>query len=160
MTRPAAPCAALVGGVAALGPAPAAVYGTGKTVQYRNADGGYVTTASFGELLREAVFSDEDMARAAALLLAGNLPEQGVKTALILLSALLERGTQAGCAEETWRQVFTLLDYGATFTERVAAENVQARAEVRTGAPVGTGGRRGYLRVGAASSASGRGDGL
>ena len=62
MTRPAAPCAALAGGVAALGRAAAAVYGTGKTVQYRNADGGYVTTASFGELLREAVFSDEDMA--------------------------------------------------------------------------------------------------
>lgn len=123
MTRPAAPCATLVGGVAALGRAAATVYGTGKTVQYRNAAGSYVTTASFGELLREAVFTDEDMARAAALLLAGNLPEQGVKTTLILLSALLERGTQAGCAEETWRQVFALLDYGASFTERVAAEN-------------------------------------
>ena len=90
MKKPVVPCEALRNGVAALSYAAAATYGTGKTIQYRSKDGSYVSTASFAEILKEASFEDASMARAAAALSQADVPEQGVKTALIMLNALLE----------------------------------------------------------------------
>lgn len=63
------------------------------------------------------------MARAAAVLNQVNVPKQGVKTALIILNALLERGAQTGCREDDWQQISAMLDYGTSFAARVAAEN-------------------------------------
>ncbi len=123
MKKPVVPCEALRNGVAALGHVAAATYGTGKITQYQSKDGSYVSTASFAEVLKEAAFEDASMARAAAVLNQVNVPEQGVKTALIMLNALLERGVQIGCREDEWQQISAMLDYGVSFAARMAAEN-------------------------------------
>ena len=118
---PVAPCEELRNGIAALARAAETVYGTGKFVQYQTTQGEYRAAASFGVLLREAAFAEEGPARSAAVLRDAGLPEDGVKTALILLDTLLEKGR--GLGETDWRQVSEMLTYGAEYTERVAAEN-------------------------------------
>ena len=123
MKKPVVPCEALRNGVAALSYAAATTYGTGKTIQYRSKDGSYVSAASFAEILKEASFEDASIARAAAALSQADVPEQGVKTALIMLNALLERGAQVGCTEDAWQQISAMLDFGISFAARVAAEN-------------------------------------
>lgn len=123
MKKPAPLCGELRSGAAGLAAVAAAAYGTGKAIQYQNQAGAYVSTTSFAELLKEAAFKDGNMARAAAVLRQAEAPAQGVKTALIVLSALLERGTQLGCTEEDWQQVSAMLDYGTAFAARIAAEN-------------------------------------
>ena len=82
-----------------------------------------MSTASFAEIIKDASFEDASMARAAAVLSQTGVPEQGVKTALIMLNALLERGSQVGCTEEAWQQISAMLDFGISFAVRVAAEN-------------------------------------
>lgn len=121
--KPAVLCGELRNGAAELRNVAAAVYGTGKTIQYRNQAGNYASTASFAEILKEAAFENTDVARTAAVLLRADVPEQGVKTALIVLAALLERGTQTGCTADEWRQISAVLDYGTSFAARIAAEN-------------------------------------
>lgn len=123
MKKPVVLCGALCNGAAGLACAAAAAYGTGKTIQYQNKAGNYVSAASFAEVLKEAVFEHADMARTAAILRQSDVPEQGVKTALIMLNALLERGTQTGCTEDEWAQVLAALDFGTSFASRIAAEN-------------------------------------
>ena len=120
---PQAPCAVLREGVSALASAAAAVYGTQKKVQFRQKDGGYGSVCAFSALLEQAAFAEEPTARAAALLEESGLPQDGAKTVLLLLDALLTYGTQAGCTEEDWRQVGEVLDYGARLMPKLAAEH-------------------------------------
>ena len=121
--KPAVLCGKLQEGIRKLENVAAATYGTGRMLQYKNRAGRYASTASFAELLREAAFNDSDMDRTAAVLRDAEIPGQGVKTALILLSALLERGTRIGCAEEDWQHISSILDYGTSFLDRIAAES-------------------------------------
>ncbi len=123
MRKPVVFCESLRNGVAGLTSAAASTYGTGKTIQYRSKTGEYVATSSFAEILKEALPDSADMARAASVLRQADVPEQGVKTALIVMDALLERGVQAGCTEDDWQQIFAMLDASVSFAERVGAEN-------------------------------------
>lgn len=116
------PCPALSDGVHALAQVAARLYGSGKLVQYIDSDGGYHTTPSFAVLLQNAQLAQQK-GRAAAVLRQAEIPADGVKTALILLSALLERGVAAGCTAQDWTQLDDLLAYGAAYLPRVTREN-------------------------------------
>lgn len=123
INKPAVLCAEILRGVAELAHAAAAAYGNGKSVQYLTSTGDYASAGSFAELLERASFEKRATARAAAMLRHAGVPQHGVKTALILLDALLSRGTQAGCTEEDWRKVGEMLGYASDCLEQIAAEN-------------------------------------
>ncbi len=119
--KPLVLCEDLRKGIAELAHAAGTVYGTGRQVQYQTSPGVYSAAASFSELLQQAAFSECHLARAASVLRGAALPGDGVKTALILLDALLERGI--GLPDADWRQVSDMLAYGVEYTKRAAAEN-------------------------------------
>ena len=175
INKPAVLCAEILRGVAELAHAAAAAYGNGKSVQYLTSTGDYASAGSFAELLERASFEKRATARAAAMLRHAGVPQHGVKTALILLDALLSRGTQAGCTEEDWRKVGEMLGYASDCLEQIAAENNLSETaffvkegdgyrlrwftptEIRPGASLPPGCGRSDLCAGAASSETGRG---
>ena len=118
--KPAAPCGDLRNGIAELARTAAAVYGTERLVQYRTLSGEYHATGSFYELLNNAAFTECHLVRSASVLRSANPPKDGVKTALILLDALLQEG--AYLKETDWRQISDMLAYGVEYVERIAAE--------------------------------------
>ena len=87
-------------GISALASAAADAYGTQKKVQFRRKDGGYGFTCSFSDLLERAVFEEEPLTRAASILEESGLPQDGVKTMLLILDALLTYGVECGCTAE------------------------------------------------------------
>lgn len=110
-------------GISALASAAADAYGTQKKVQFRRKDGGYGFTCSFSDLLERAVFEEEPLTRAASILEESGLPQDGVKTLLLILDALLTYGVECGCTAEDWRQVNEILDYGVQVMPKLAAEH-------------------------------------
>ena len=110
-------------GISALASAAADAYGTQKKVQFRRKDGGYGFTCSFSDLLERAVFEEEPLTRAASILEESGLPQDGVKTMLLILDALLTYGVECGCTAEDWRQVNEILDYGVQVIPKLAAEH-------------------------------------
>ena len=77
----------------------ACAYGNGKWIQYRDAAGTCKLTMSMGEIVKNASLEDVEASKALAVLSTGTLPENGVKTMVILLAALLEKAEQLGCTE-------------------------------------------------------------
>lgn len=116
-------CAKVHLGVSQLAGAASVVYGTQKSVQYPTATGGYASSTSFAQVLSDASFKEESTARAAALLRHADIPKQGVKTALIILEALLSRGGGSGCVEEDWCAVSALIEHAVEYLNRIAKEH-------------------------------------
>jgi hypothetical protein len=123
MKKPAVLCPELCAGVADLARVASAVYGNGMQIQYAVPNDGYASASSFAQLLKDASFGSANIARAVAVLRGAEVPAQGVKTAVILLDALLSRGTEVGCSKEEWYQIPALLEYSMTILKRIAAEN-------------------------------------
>ena len=120
--KPAAPCPALSDGIRALAQIAAQTYGNRMQVQYSDCEGCYHSTDSFAVLLQNAHLS-QPKDRAAALLRQVEIPEDGVKTALLMLSALLDRGIQAGLRPEDWTRLDGLLAYCEGYLPRIARAN-------------------------------------
>ena len=97
----------------------ACAYGNGKWIQYRDAAGTCKLTMSMGEIVKNASLEDVEASKALAVLSTGTLPENGVKTMVILLAALLEKAEQLGCTEADVNAVYALLEY----VSAVAKEN-------------------------------------
>ena len=77
----------------------ACAYGNGKWIQYRDAAGTCQLTMSMGEIVKNASLEDVEASKALAVLSTGTLPENGVKTMVILLVSLLEKAENLGCTE-------------------------------------------------------------
>ena len=73
----------------------ACAYGNGKWIQYRDAAGTCKLTMSMGEIVKNASPEDVEASKALAVLSTGTLPENGVKSMVILLAALLEKAETA-----------------------------------------------------------------
>lgn len=101
----------------------ACAYGNGKWIQYWDAEGSCKLTASMGEVIKNACTEDAETAKALAVLSANELPENGVKTMVILLAALLEKAEQLGCTEAETNAVYDLLEYAADYLPAIAKEN-------------------------------------
>ena len=101
----------------------ACAYGNGKWIQYWDAEGSCKLTASMGEVIKNACTEDAETAKALAVLSATELPENGVKTMVILLAALLEKAEQLGCTEAEANAVYALLEYAADYLPAIAKEN-------------------------------------
>ena len=69
----------------------ACAYGNGKWIQYRDAAGTCKLTMSMGEIVKNASLEDVEASKALAVLATGTLPENGVKSMVILLVSLLEK---------------------------------------------------------------------
>ena len=93
----------------------ACAYGNGKWIQYRDAAGTCKLTMSMGEIVKNASVEDVEASKALAVLSATALPENGVKTMVILLAALLEKAEQLGCTEADVNAVYALLEYAANY---------------------------------------------
>ena len=74
----------------------ACAYGNGKWIQYRDAAGTCKLTMSMGEIVKNASVEDVEVSKALAVLSTGTLPENGVKTMVILLVSLLEKAENLG----------------------------------------------------------------
>ena len=90
----------------------ACAYGNGKWIQYRDAAGTCKLTMSMGEA-----------SKALAVLSTGTLPENGVKSMVILLVSLLEKAENLGCTEADVNAVYALLEYAAEYLPAIAKEN-------------------------------------
>lgn len=101
----------------------ACAYGNGKWIQYWDAEGSCKLTASMGEVIKNACTEDAETAKALAVLSANELPENGVKTMVILLAALLEKAEQLGCTEADVNAVYALLEYAVKYLPAIAKEN-------------------------------------
>ena len=75
----------------------ACAYGNGKWIQYRDAAGTCKLTMSMGEIVKNASLEDVEASKALAVLSTGTLPENGVKSMVILLVSLLEKAENLGC---------------------------------------------------------------
>ena len=98
----------------------ACAYGNGKWIQYRDAAGTYQLTTSMGEIVKNASLEDVE---ASKVLSTGTLPENGVKTMVILLAALLEKAEQLGCTEADVNAIYALLEYAVEYLPAIAKEN-------------------------------------
>ena len=70
----------------------ACAYGNGKWIQYRDAAGTCKLTMSMGEIVKNASLEDVEASKALAVLSTGTLPENGVKTMVILLVSVGKSG--------------------------------------------------------------------
>ncbi len=57
------------------------------------------------------------------MLSTGTLPENGVKSMVILLVSLLEKAENLGCTEADVNAVYALLEYAAEYLPAIAKEN-------------------------------------
>ena len=101
----------------------ACAYGNGKWIQYRDAAGTYQFTMSMGEIVKNASPEDVEASKALAVLSATALPENGVKSMVILLVSLLEKAENLGCTEADVNAVYALLEYAAEYLPAIAKEN-------------------------------------
>lgn len=76
-----------------------------------------------GEIVKNASVEDVEVSKALAVLSTGTLPENGVKSMVILLAALLEKAEQLGCTEADVNAVYALLEYAAEYLPAIAKEN-------------------------------------
>ena len=113
---------ALKNGLLKLEAAASGAYGNQKGIQYQDARGIYHVTNSFGEILQNAKPADPDAARAAAVLRGSRMPDDGVKTGIIILSGILEKALKTGCTSQDLDGIQALLEYGSAYLERVAQE--------------------------------------
>lgn len=109
-------------GLRDLAAAAAAVYGNGRLVQYQDATGTSRVTCNFRVLLQSARPINRDAACALAAFNQATLPQDGVKTAVILLAAATKRFSAIGGTAKDLVDIADLLDYGAIYLERVAHE--------------------------------------
>ena len=116
-------CKAILQGIDELAGTAVRIYGNQRLVQYQDAEGRYQTTDSFGVLLKNARLERQTAARAAALLCAADVPEDGVKTALFILRAILTRSVQRGCTERELEEIGALLTYCGAYLEKIATAN-------------------------------------
>lgn len=101
----------------------ACAYGNGKWIQYRDAAGTCKLSMSMGEIVKNASLEDVEASKALAVLSTGTLPENGVKSMVILLAALLEEAEKLGCTEADVNAVYALLEYAAEYLPAIAKEN-------------------------------------
>ena len=101
----------------------ACAYGNGKWIQYRDAAGTCKLTMSMGEIVKNASVEDVEVSKALAVLSTGTLPENGVKSMVILLVSLLEKAENLGCTEADVNAVYALLEYAAEYLPAIAKEN-------------------------------------
>ena len=118
----------------------ACAYGNGKWIQYRDAAGTCKLTMSMGEIVKNASPEDVEVSKALAVLSTGTLPENGVKTMVILLVSLLEKAENLGCTEADVNAVYALLEYALTtllltFTEANGANGYGVYERMKALAP-------------------------
>lgn len=113
----------LKSGLFKLGDIAACAYGNGKWIQYRDAAGTCKLTMSMGEIVKNASLEDVEASKALAVLATGTLPENGVKSMVILVAALLEKAEQLGCTEADVNAVYALLEYAVKYLPAIAKEN-------------------------------------
>ena len=123
MSRAAAADRSLKNGLLKLRDIAASAYGNGKWIQYRDTAGTCQLTASMGEIVKNACVEDVETAKVLAVLSAGALPENGVKSMVILLTSLLEKAEQLGCTEADVSAVYALLEYAVEYLPAIAKEN-------------------------------------
>lgn len=99
-------------------------YGTRKKIQFSDKDSAYQYSAELGYVLQHAIMQDQDMRTATGLLTSEAVPEDGVKTAVLLLNAFLERVQVVNLSERSVHNSMPeILDSLKGYLRRIAREH-------------------------------------
>lgn len=99
-----------------------AIYGNGRFVMYQDGSGEWYTTEHFGEVLQYSSPVDYNVACFLAAIHDNEVPDDGVKTAVILTKEIVDSLTKIGGTEHDIADVADLLDYAAGYVERISGE--------------------------------------
>ncbi|MGE4549415.1 MAG: hypothetical protein AB7C89_07710 [Intestinibacillus sp.] len=99
-------------------------YGTRKKIQFSDKDGTSQYSTDLGYVLQHATMQDQEMKAAAGLLTSEAMPEDGVKTAVLLIHAFLERAQEINLSEQNvYNSMPAILDTMKVYLHRIAREH-------------------------------------
>ncbi|WHH58584.1 TCP-1/cpn60 chaperonin family protein [Petroclostridium sp. X23] len=99
------------------------IYGTDELIQYMSRTGEYKCTTSFGTIIQDGMFKDEDIQRAVAVLNIPKMPKDGVKTALILCNELIKQSVKnPECEENIVKSLQPIIEFMKNYLKRIAKE--------------------------------------
>jgi chaperonin GroEL (HSP60 family) len=114
----------LVKGMEELSALAAKTLSTGKKIQFITASGEYKSSSHFKDVVLEARFSDTNTNHAIAALKSKNIPDDGVKTAIILCDSFLKQAKLLPLFEKDLKGPFLeVLEYCKDYLSRIADGN-------------------------------------